>query len=83
MLHRFGYFQPVHGRHRDIEEYDIWLVFSYLAEGIGSVHRLANHFYVGVKAQDLAYAAADAFVVVHHQHTKCAHGHSSSTRCHV
>jgi Na+-transporting NADH:ubiquinone oxidoreductase subunit NqrF len=41
-------FQAIHSRHRDVEEYDIWLIFSYFADAISPVYRLANYFDVSL-----------------------------------
>jgi hypothetical protein len=43
-LDNLSYFQAIHGRHRDVEEYDIRRMFSYFADGISPIHRLANYF---------------------------------------
>jgi hypothetical protein len=77
-LDNLGYFQAVHGRHRDVEEYDIRLMFSYFADGISPVYRLANNFDVSLGMENLANAATDALVVVYQEHTKCASNHSVS-----
>jgi hypothetical protein len=47
-LDNLSYFQAIHGRHRDVEEYDIKLMFSYFADGISPIHRLANYFDVSL-----------------------------------
>jgi len=71
----FGDFQTIHGWHRNVEEYDIRPVFSYFVEGIGAVDSLANNLDVGLGIQNLADAAADALVIIYHEHTKCAGSH--------
>jgi hypothetical protein len=45
-LDNLSYFQAIHGRHCDVEEYDIRLMFSYFADRISPIHRLANYFEV-------------------------------------
>jgi hypothetical protein len=77
-LDNLSYFQAIHGRHRDVEEYDIRHVFSYFADGISPIHRLANYFEVSLWTENLADTAPDALVVIYHEHTKCASSHSIS-----
>jgi hypothetical protein len=79
-LDNLSYFQAIHGRHRDVEEYDIKLMFSYFADGISPIHRLANYFDVSLGTENLADTAPDALVVIYHEHTKCASSHSISGR---
>ncbi len=43
-LGNLSYFQTIHSRHRDVEKYDIRLMFSYFADGLSPIHRLANYF---------------------------------------
>jgi hypothetical protein len=77
-LDNLSYFQAIHGRHRDVEEYDIRLMLSYFADGISPVYRLANNFDVRLGMKNVGNAATDALVVVYHEHTKCAFNHSVS-----
>ena len=77
-LDNLSYFQAIHVRHRDVEEYDIKLMFSYFADGISPIHRLANYFDVSLGTKNLVDTAPDALVVICHEHTKCASSHSIS-----
>jgi len=47
-LDNLSYFQTIHGRHRDVEEYDIRLMFSYFADGISPIDRLTNYFEISL-----------------------------------
>jgi hypothetical protein len=64
--------------HRDVEEYDVRLMFSYFADRISPISRLAHNFDVRLGMENLANAATDALVVIYHEHTKCASKHNLS-----
>lgn len=75
-LDSLSHLQAIHSRHGDVEEYDIRLMFSDFAEGVGAIESLANNFDVGLGTENLTDAATDALVVICHEHTKYVSSHS-------
>jgi hypothetical protein len=79
LLNKLGHFQAIHARHRDVEEYDVRLKFSYFAYRVSPISRLANNFDVRLGMENLADAATDALVVIYHEHTKYVSKHNISS----
>ena len=74
-LDDIGYFQAIHGRHCDVKQYDVGLMFLYFVESISSICRFANNFDVRLGTENLADATTDALVVVHDDYTKYLSSH--------
>lgn len=67
-----GGIQAVHGRHGNVEQYQVRVMFPGLTESISTVRSLAYHFDIDIRLglEYLADAPAHTLVVIDHKHAK-------------
>jgi hypothetical protein len=72
-----GCLQTIHVRHRDVEQYDVRMMFSDFVEGVRPIDGFAHNFDVGLGTKNLTDAATHTCIVVNDNDTKCGRSHGA------